>query len=70
MTQCHYESEGAAVKDAVGLMARLPRELHGELRELSQAEDRSLNSMLVLLVRLGLEAWKARDARPGLPPHN
>lgn len=50
-------------KDIVPLMARLPADLHAEIKLLADADERSLNKMLVLLIRLGLTAWKKQ--RPG-----
>lgn len=42
----------------VGLMLRLPPDLHAALTEWAKEEDRSLNNLIVRLLRRAVSEWR------------
>jgi hypothetical protein len=42
----------------VGLMLRLPPDLHGALAAWAREEDRSLNNLLIRLLRRAVSEWR------------
>lgn len=43
------------MKQYIQLTVRLPKDLHAQLTQIAAQEDRSLNKMLILLVRQSIE---------------
>ena len=50
--------------DQVPLMTRLPVDLHGELKQLAESDGRSLNGMMVVLLREAVQARRRPSAGP------
>ena len=42
----------------VGLMLRLPEDLHAQLKAWAGEEDRSLNNLIIRLLRRALAEWR------------
>jgi predicted HicB family RNase H-like nuclease len=43
----------------VGLMLRLPPDVHAQLSAWAREEDRSLNNLLIRIVRRALTEWRS-----------
>ncbi len=60
MSYTLFMTKKAANPKPIPLIYRIPKDLHLKVKDAARKQDRSLNNMLNVLVRLGLEAASGR----------